>query len=223
MKKLLLTSVGIFDENIAKFLVSQFEEGIDGKRVGMITTKQLPEHQIYIDESEKEMKDLGTLVDIINISEISDTKNLPEYDIYYVCGGNTFYILDRMRKTGIDKILMRAINDERLYIGVSAGSMLVGPNISLSDAYADDESDANNVGLQDLSGFGIVPYFIMPHYEDRFKQVAFDFSKGISTNQSVIGLTDMQALFVTDDEVILIGEKGGLLLGNVEHILDQTV
>lgn len=221
MKKLLLTSAGLEQGMIRDFFVKQFDR-VDNKKACLITSGRTSGDDMYIEASKQELIDLGISVEVVNVSQDIDVSNFPEYDIYYSCGGNTFYILDRMRKTGMDKVLMQAITDGKLYIGVSAGSMLVGPDISLSDAYGDDESDANDVGLRDLSGFGSVPYFIMPHYTEQYAQVAREFQKKISEDQSVVGLTDAQALFVTDNETLLIGEQGGLLLGDISRIQNKT-
>lgn len=221
MKRLLLTSDGLNDKTVIDFCVGQFKNP-ENMRACVVATRRLPGDQIYIDAAKKELEDLGVRTDAINISEDIDIATLIEYDIYYSCGGNTFYILDRMRKTGVDKVLMKAVEDGKFYIGVSAGSMLVGPDISLSDAYGDDESDANDIGLQDLTGFGLVPYFIMPHYTEQYEQAARKFQEKISKDRSVVGLTDAQALFVTDDEAVLIGEQGGFLSGDISHIRNTT-
>lgn len=221
MKKLLLTSAGLEQGMIRDFFVKQFDR-VDNKKACLITSARTAEEDAYIEASKREFVNLGISVEVVNVSQDINVSNLPEYDIYYSCGGNTFYILDRMRKTGMDKVLIQAITDGKLYIGVSAGSMLVGPDISLSDAYGDDESDANDVGLQDLSGFGSVPCFIMPHYIEQYEQVAREFQKKIPQDQSVFGLTDAQALFVTDNETLLIGEQGGLLLGDISRIQNKT-
>lgn len=209
MKKLLLTSDGLNDRLVIDFFVGQLKD-LPNKSACMIATRRDPENQIYIDAARKELEDLGIIVHIINISEDIDLSHLGEYDIYYVCGGNTFYILDRMRKTGIDEVLIQAINDGKLYIGVSAGSIVVGPDIAT--AGWGEDGDPNDIDLKDLSGFGVVPYFVLPHYVESYRTRAMELAREIETDQSIVGLTDAQALFVTDDETTLIGKKGGLLL-----------
>jgi dipeptidase E len=124
-----------------------------------------------------------------------------------------------MRKTGVDKVLIQAIQDGKFYIGVSAGSIIVGPDIEISGWGQD--ADTNDIHLEDLSGFKSVPYYIFPHYSDRINQeiTAFQKDRGI---EKVVGLTDAQALFVTDEEAILIGENAGLS-GDDADIQDRTI
>jgi dipeptidase E len=217
MKRLLLTSTGLNNIKLCSFFVNQFDR-LDNKRACLVTTQRTPDAIFYINEATRELQNFGITVDIANISDDIDATKFSNYDIYYSCGGNTFYILDRMRKTGMDTVLMNAIQAGKFYIGVSAGSMIVGPDISLSDAYGEDGSDANDVGLEDLSGFNLIPYYIMPHYEPQYEAVALAFQSKITSKQAIIGITDTQALFVTDAESILIGDTGGIFLGNTANI-----
>jgi dipeptidase E len=217
--KLLLTSDGLNEQATIDFFARQFD-GLEGKKACVVATLRLPEYQVYIDAARKELEDLGIAADVVNISEDIDALILPEYDVYYSCGGNTFHILERMRKTGMDKVLVRAIKDGRFYIGVSAGSILVGPDIGI--AGWGEDGDPNDIGLRDLSSFGAVPYLIFPHYTESNRQEVLEF-KSKRNSEPVIGLTDGQALFVTDDKAILIGEKGGLLLCDGFIVEDKTL
>lgn len=217
MKRLLLTSTGINNTTLCSFFASQFDR-LDNKSACLVTTMRTPSAAFYIEEAVRELRNFGITVDIANISDDIDATQFSEHEIFYSCGGNTFYIMDRMRKTGMDRVLTNAIQAGKFYIGVSAGSMIVGPNISLSDAYGEDGSDKNDIGLQNLSGFNLVPYYIMPHYEPQYEAVALAFQNKITPTQAIIGLTDTQALFVTNAKSKLIGDNGGILVGNTSNI-----
>ncbi|MCM1146121.1 MAG: Type 1 glutamine amidotransferase-like domain-containing protein, partial [Lachnoclostridium sp.] len=64
-------------------------------------------------------------------------EKLKEYDVVYLCGGNTDYLLERINATGFHKSLMEYINGNGLVIGVSAGSLIFSNNLE------------NNLGLID--------------------------------------------------------------------------
>ncbi len=198
--KLLLTSTGLTNENIKKFFISQFDR-LDNKTACVITSGRTKEEQFYIEESIKELSDFGIKVTEVNIAKNDSFSNLPEFDIYYVCGGNTFYILDRMRKTGIDKVLIDVIKNGKFYLGVSAGSIIPGPDIEISGW--GEAGDSNDINLQDLSGFGLVPYLITPHYTEQEKDDVEAF-KEKRKGEPVIELTDDQAIFVEDGEMVKI-------------------
>lgn len=195
--KLLLTSTGLTNENIKKFFISQFDR-LDDKTACVITSGRTAEEQVYIDESLKEMSDLGIEVAEVNIAKNDNFPNLSEFDIYYVCGGNTFYILDRMRKTGIDKILIDAVRNGKFYLGVSAGSIIAGPDIEVSGL-----GDPNDVSLEDLTGLKLVSYIITPHYNQKEKNIVEEF-KEKRKGKPVIELTDDQAIFVEDGKMVRV-------------------
>jgi dipeptidase E len=192
--KLLLTSAGLRSENLKKFFAGQFER-LDNKKACVITSGRTEEEQFYIDYSMSEMKDFGIDVSEINIAKNDSFPDLPEFDIYYVCGGNTFYILDRMRKTGIDKILIEAVRKNKLYVGVSAGSIITGPDIEVTEIGINP--DSNDVNLLDMSGLKFVPFIITPHYNQEEEKDVEEFKKK-RAGETVIALTDGQAVFADD-------------------------
>ncbi|MDD4931791.1 MAG: Type 1 glutamine amidotransferase-like domain-containing protein [Candidatus Colwellbacteria bacterium] len=205
--KILLTSTGLSNNKIRDFFISRIDN-LKEKTAVVVAAGRTPEEQGYIEASKKELIDLGIKVTEANISEM-DSFPEDDFDIYYVCGGNTFYILDRMRKTGAYKALAGAIRKGKFYIGVSAGSIVPCRNIRIAGVGAD--GDENEVGLSDLSGFRILPFYVFPHYSDSNEAEVRDF-KGRGDDE-VIGLTNDQAIFVSDNECLIIGNKGGLNLG----------
>ncbi len=51
------------------------------------------------------------------------------HDAVYVTGGSTGYLLKRVKETGFDKILKKMVYAGKVYVGVSAGSLIAAPNI----------------------------------------------------------------------------------------------
>ena len=56
-------------------------------------------------------------------------EELQQYDVVYLCGGNTTYLLERINDTKFNKSLMEYINGNGLVIGVSAGSIIFCNNL----------------------------------------------------------------------------------------------
>ncbi len=199
--KLLLTSTGLTNQKIRDYFVSQFEM-LENKKACLIFTIRNENDWQWLEHYDSELKGIGLQYDRINISEGKDLSDLKEYDIYYVCGGNTFYILDRLRKTNLDKVILKAIKDGKFYVGVSAGSIIAGSDIEVAGI---GEGDENDINLSDLSGFGLVPFHISPHYTEQYRNDVEEFYN--RRKESIIALTNDQALFVTDKEVLLVGNK----------------
>lgn len=195
--RILLTSTGLTNENVKNFFISQFDR-LDNKTACVVTSGRTQEEQVYIDESIKELEDLGIKVIEFNIAKHESFVNFPLYDIYYVCGGNTFYILDRMRKTGVDKILIDAVKKGKFYLGVSAGSIIPGPDIEVAGL-----GDPNDVSLENLTGLKLVPYIVTPHYNQKEESDVEAF-KEKRKGEQVIELTDDQAIFIEDGKMVQI-------------------
>ena len=62
------------------------------------------------------------------------------YDAIYFTGGDTAHLLRRMKETGFDEIVKKMVYANKLYVGVSAGSLIATPNIG-------DCSDKETMGL----------------------------------------------------------------------------
>jgi dipeptidase E len=198
--KLLLTSTGLESKKIRDFFVSKIESLGIRKTCLIFTIRQESDWQ-WVEHYHKELEEIGLPCDDVNISEEKDFSNLPAYDIYYVCGGNTFYILDRLRKTNLDKVILEAVSKGKLYVGVSAGSIIMGPDIKV--AGIGEEGDENDIYLEDLAGFGLVPYMISPHYTEKEK-IYLDAFKEERKGEQVVELTDDQAIFVEDEKMVKI-------------------
>lgn len=84
--------------------------------------------------------------------------DLSLYDMIYMMGGNTFYLLQKIRDTKFDIKLKEAINNGMIYVGSSAGSIILGNTIELALPF-----DKNEVNLTDFTGLKIVNGIIVPH------------------------------------------------------------
>jgi len=198
--KLLLTSAGLTNENVKNFFISQFDR-LDNKTACIVTSGRNEEEQFYIDGSIKELEGLGIKVVEFNIAKHESFVNFPLYDIYYVCGGNTFYILDRMRKAGVDRILVKAARNGKFYIGVSAGSIISGPDIEVARL-----GDSNDVNLGDLTGLKLTNLIITPHYNQKEEKDIEKFREK-RKGETVIAITDDQAVFVENGDYKIIGDN----------------
>ena len=180
--------------------------------VAFIPTAADPEEdKRFVKSAMDEIKEIGMqlfTVDLKEENEQSLRRKLSDCDVVYVNGGNTFYLLDWARKSGFDKVIIDLVGQGKVYIGTSAGSLLVGPDISVSGWMP--SWDRNIVGLKDISGLGIVPFVVSPHFVESDRQVLEKNMKDVS--YPIIALTDKQAVIVFDDEQELIGEGDPIAL-----------
>ena len=78
-----------------------------------------------MEEEFQTILDLGILKENITEHKIGNEININEFDVMYMMGGNTFYLLNIIRKTGFDKNIKEFINSGKIYVGSSAGSEIL--------------------------------------------------------------------------------------------------
>jgi len=163
--KFILTSSGIETPEAREQFLQLLPRAAGECSAIMIAYAQTEEEEFYVEASGRELRELGLgRIEVFNLNEDSCELN-GEYDVVYVCGGNTFDILNRMRITGAEQFLRTCEkNKDTVYVGVSAGSIIAGPSIEA--AGWGESSDMNDCGIEDLSGFGFVPFAVFPHYRD---------------------------------------------------------
>lgn len=192
--KLMLTSDGLSSPKLRRALKRTLRKEIGESKVVVLYTRQRPEFISYTQAVGRELGRAGILmphVRYVNISQES-AFSLDTFDVAYVCGGNTFYILDQLRRNGFDYELTRFVRRGGVYVGVSAGSIIAGKDISL--AGFGSEGDPNEIGLKDLSGLSLTDVSVFPHYKVRLEKEVKEFQK--RSNYPVFNLRDREAILI---------------------------
>ena len=163
MKNIILTSCGIIDEKFKEqfYKVINKEETLN-KKILYITTASDGENdsdKSWMDDEYKTILDLGFNQENIYEYKIGQKEiNINDFDIIYMMGGNTFYLMDMIRKYNFDKAIKDAIDNGIIYIGSSAGSIILGNSVEFALPF-----DENNVNLKDFTGLKIIDGIIIPH------------------------------------------------------------
>ena len=82
-----------------------------------------------------------------------------DIDVLYISGGNTLKTLDRIRKSGFDKEIVRYIQSGVTYIGGSAGAHIVTQDVSHVTRYDEAPED-----MTDFSGLGLFDGVLICHF-----------------------------------------------------------
>ncbi len=211
---LFLTSAGLPPETREYFIQLLPKKPWDCK-VAFIPTAAYPEvDKTFVSLMINQLEEMGFAVEEVDLK----TCHLEELfgrlsfcDIIYVNGGNTFYLLDWVRKSGFDRFIEPLLNMGKTYVGVSAGSIITGPTIEVAGW---KNIDQNVVGLKDLSALNLVPFMIFPHYAEKYKRLIETESK--KTKLPIIALTDQQAIVVKDHEYKFVGKGKPLSFNGAE-------
>src|SRR3989344_4372382 len=204
MKILFLTSTGLPKEIRGSFLKVLPKEPKDLKVAFIPTAAELDADKWYVDIARNELLEIGFPVEDVDLK--IDPKvlkqKLEKSDVIYINGGNTFYLLEQVKKSGLDKYLEELINNGKIYIGSSAGSVLVGPNIEAAGWDPGWDKNVNN--LEDSNGLNIVPFLVAPHFTEEEREVLERNKPNV--NYEIIPITDKQAVLIEGEKYNIVGE-----------------
>ena len=127
------------------------------------------------------------------------TTMLDNTDFVFVSGGNTFFLLQEMRKSGFAALIGEYVYKGVIYGGSSAGSVVAGPNIGLTKELDHPElfpelTDYTGLNLTDVVVF---PHWGNEHFHNRYEKVM---KSGYKKGMKIILLTDDQYLVVNENK-----------------------
>lgn len=183
MQKLILTSTGFASKNIKEKFLSLVNIPNDKIKVMFIPTAAITEGaKECIPICKNDLLSAGILKDNIityDLDRIMSCDEICNFNVIYVCGGTTEYLLDKMNETKFNLPLKKFLDNRGVYVGVSAGSVVLSRNLP------------NNLGYINCT--------LKVHAEEGTE------CGSIHTSDCPnIKLTDKQAIIITDDDIAII-------------------
>lgn len=204
--KLFLSSAGFATETEEDFIKLVGKEPSLIK-IGFIpTASDTEERKDYVQRDIESIKKLGMSCIFVDLKEENEDtlyQKLSQVDVILVEGGNTFYLLDWVKKSGFDKVVKKLINEGKVYYGISAGTYIACPTIEHAKWKHLDDPD--KVNRTDIDALRLVNFLIVAHYADKYKEAVENGVK--TTSLPVIALTDQQAIVVDGNTIKLAGPE----------------
>lgn len=193
-QKILLTSAGFEDiqgelkPNITACFLELLEKPVEKAKVLFIPAAAIEEEEHKMaDWCYKELLHVGILAEnimIYNLDRKIDDKEAMSFDVVYFTGGNTRHLLKALKSSGFFLTVKKMAYLNKLYVGVSAGSLIATPNITLAKE-------------EETEGLCLIQAYLSVHCveDSRHRKVL---------SLPHICLKDNQALLVTGNEFRLV-------------------
>lgn len=205
MKQLFLCSYFAGVKELFRQYVSEKQLG---KQVLFIPTAgNVEEYRGYIDEALQTFEDLGFQVEVLDISacdrETAQAK-IFQSKLLYISGGNTFYLLQELKKKQLLSLIKEQIADGMVYVGESAGAIITAKDIDYNKIMDDKTVAMELNGTEALSE---VDFYVLPHVgEEPFVESAQTTLDTYSDQLNLLPLNNRQALLVEGEEVKVLEE-----------------
>lgn len=204
--RLLLTSAGITNVSIATALKELAGKGVKIK-VAFIPTAANDEEgeKDWLIKNYNECEKVGT-VDIVDISALPRSSWLPRLkvsNVIVVGGGWTAYLMEWFIKSGLKDELQKLLKN-RVYVGISAGGIILAKTIQASSEYLyGDEVNNAPPGLGYID-FNFRPHFNSPHFPKVRDKHLRRVSKRL--NGDLYALDDNSAIVYLNGKIRVISE-----------------
>ena len=191
MKRLFLCSSFA---DVANLFVDCAKEDLQGKIIAFIPTASLTEPiRFYVKKGKKALEEAGMIVEEVEITQLPKeeiSSILHKCDYIYITGGNTFFLLQELKRKGVDKIISKQVKLGKLYIGESAGAIIASPDAE----YAPE--------LKDCTSLDLVDFYTIPHYGNfPFKKKGEKIVQLYNEKLQLIPISNKQAVIIEDSNI----------------------
>jgi len=92
-------------------------------------------------------------------------KDLANCHAIHLSGGNTYHFLYHIKKRKFISFLRDYARNRGVLIGISAGAMIMTPEITTTTLFEGEPEDENKLGLKDFSALNLIDFEFFPHFE----------------------------------------------------------
>lgn len=226
--KLLLTSGGFFNDAQVSALGDLLGKPFAHAKAVFIPTAADAERG----DKSWLVKDLSTIggfgwqeFEVLDLAAVSSLPKqewwpvLEQADAIIVGGGNTFYLSYWFERSGLFAVMSELLKD-KVYVGISAGSMVVTDSLHASsmDGQKLIDPDYNEVGPTGQSlaeSAKLVPFVLRPHMNSPFFSITEETVKELATKLDVpvYAIDDETAIKVVDGKITIISKGKWKLYG----------
>lgn len=212
MPKLLLTSEGLTNSSIIDALADLLGKKFSQSTVAFVPTASNVEtgDKRWLIADLKKLDELNfKQIEITDVSAVDEEIWRPSFeraDVIFVVGGSTFHLMKWFHKTGLATDLPKIL-ENKVYVGISAGSMVMGPELNLEiSQIIYEEAMQETTGMKAL---GLVDFYFIPHLNSQwFKKCTKENIEKIRqfVPGPIYALDDNSALKIVDEQLEVVSE-----------------
>lgn len=163
------------------------------------TASELSVDQTYVRSDRHRLERLGYTVvdlDITNMQEPDILSRLDAVDALFVIGGNTFYLMQQIRRRNLVEPLRTHLQAGKPYFGASAGAIICGPSLAPVATF-DDPAIAPD--LDSFDGLGVIDFVPLPHLGTNPGSLAryAEIERQFGPQYELVTMRDDQAIWAT--------------------------
>ncbi|WP_330289254.1 Type 1 glutamine amidotransferase-like domain-containing protein [Streptomyces sp. NBC_00576] len=214
--KLLLTASGLRNATLQDALRDLLGKPFESANVVYVPTASVAEpgdHGWFVADMNR-LHGLGwrefDILELNGLPQQMVLERLLHADVVYVEGGNQYHLARSITGNGLAEGFLEVL-ESRVYVGVSAGSMIFSRNLTEHSAdVIGDAADLHVLGATTVeSPFGLFDWYLKPHlYSPDFPERDDDWADRIVERADfpIYFIDDDTAIRVSDDKVDVISE-----------------
>lgn len=206
-RRLLLTSNGLTNTSLDRALEALLDKPVAQCSAAFVVTAANPVREDkgwLVDDLRNVKRQRFAEMDVFDIAALDPADSIERFesaDVIVFGGGDAYYLLDVVEKSGLREPLLGLL-DERVYVGISAGSIMAGPDLDMSSHC--ETWGLKGTGAAGRSALGLTPVRVRPHFESaKFPDMVEENIAPIA--KSVGGVT-----YALDDQTALVDCDGQL-------------
>ncbi len=209
--KFLLTSAGIVNSSLEKALFELIGKPASETKVVFVPTAAnlVADDKSWLVRNYHDFLKLGLqsfdIADIAAVPKKNWIARFESADVLCFGGGDEQYLARVMRESGVAEALPKLL-ETRVYMGISAGSMVVGRLLSSAftrELWPEESFEGNEEGI------GLYNFSILPHLNsDYFAHLRSPLIQSMKEQfpRTVYALDDQSALKITDEKIEVVSE-----------------
>ncbi|KAA3636268.1 MAG: hypothetical protein DWQ02_08550 [Bacteroidetes bacterium] len=212
--KLFLLSKGLETDTLKQAFLEFLDTEVNKQKVAVIVNASSSDKKKVkkVKKVKRRFQEIGfdsTQIELFDVMK-RNPRELVDFDIIYTLGGNPFLLLDEVKKSGAGAVLSEIAYEykDKVLMGYSAGTLLLGPNMELMNA-VDSLLGFNEMQLTELTCLELYDFLIFPHY-DEFTAEVEGLAEAIrqfeeQSTFEIIRLNDNEGIMIKDGQMKFVG------------------